>query len=242
MNIGRLSDGTLVALFRSRWADAIYRSMSTDDGQTWTAPQPTELPNNNSSIQFVVLPGDRLALVFNQSSAADATARAGVALRRDRRRRHRRRSPRPGRTEPRRRRRTGAHRVLGRPAGADDPGHLHRRRADLADAAHLEDGDGYCLSNNSRDALNRELSYPSICADRRHTARRIHPVSPSHRIRRPRRLVGVRGHTVTEAKRAVVTGASSGIGAAVTGRLLAGGWTVTGLSRRKPSIDDDRFD
>jgi len=47
---------------------------------------------------------------------------------------------------------------------------------------------------------------------------------------------------VTEAKRAVVTGASSGIGAAVTGRLLAGGWTVTGLSRRKPDIDDDRFD
>ncbi len=75
MNIGRLSDGTLVALFRSRWADAIYRSVSTDDGQSWSAPQPTELPNNNSSIQFVVLPGDRLALVFNQSSAADATAR-----------------------------------------------------------------------------------------------------------------------------------------------------------------------
>ena len=45
---------------------------------------------------------------------------------------------------------------------------------------------------------------------------------------------------MTEAKRAVVTGASSGIGAAVTGRLVAGGWTVTGLSRRKPSIDDDR--
>jgi predicted neuraminidase len=26
----------------------------------------------------------------------------------------------------------------------------------------LEDGDGWCLSNNSRDGLNRELSYPSI--------------------------------------------------------------------------------
>jgi len=30
---------------------------------------------------------------------------------------------------------------------------------------NIEEGDGYCLSNNSRDALNRELSYPSICAD-----------------------------------------------------------------------------
>jgi predicted neuraminidase len=29
----------------------------------------------------------------------------------------------------------------------------------------VEDGDGYCLSNNSREAVNRELSYPSICAD-----------------------------------------------------------------------------
>lgn len=26
----------------------------------------------------------------------------------------------------------------------------------------LETGDGYCLTNNSRDGLNREFSYPSI--------------------------------------------------------------------------------
>jgi len=29
----------------------------------------------------------------------------------------------------------------------------------------LEVGDGYCLSNNSRDGLNREFSYPSIHRD-----------------------------------------------------------------------------
>lgn len=75
MNIDRLSDGSLIALYRSRWADAIYRSTSHDDGESWTSPAPTELPNNNSSIQFVVLTDDRLALVFNESSAADATAR-----------------------------------------------------------------------------------------------------------------------------------------------------------------------
>jgi predicted neuraminidase len=28
----------------------------------------------------------------------------------------------------------------------------------------LETGDGYCLTNNSRDGLNREYSYPSITA------------------------------------------------------------------------------
>jgi predicted neuraminidase len=26
----------------------------------------------------------------------------------------------------------------------------------------LDTGDGYCLSNNSKDSLNREFSYPSI--------------------------------------------------------------------------------
>lgn len=29
---------------------------------------------------------------------------------------------------------------------------------------NIEVGDGYCLSNNSRDGLNREYSYPSITA------------------------------------------------------------------------------
>jgi predicted neuraminidase len=164
MNIGRRSDGTLVALYRSRWADYIYRSVSTDDGQTWSAPQPTELPNNNSSIQFVVLADDRLALVYNESSAADATARRtslydeidddGLAAD----------GPAPvtqasaptdGDT------RTafwGAPRAPMTLALSDDGGLTWPVRRDL------ETGDGYCLSNNSRDGLNREYSYPSIAA------------------------------------------------------------------------------
>ena len=43
--------GHLVAFFRSRWADCVYKSLSEDYGRTWSAPAPTLLPNNNASIQ-----------------------------------------------------------------------------------------------------------------------------------------------------------------------------------------------
>jgi len=166
MNIGRLTDGTLVALYRSRWADAVYRSTSTDDGESWTGPEPTELPNNNSSIQFVVLPDDRLALVFNESSAADATARrtslydeidddgladappAEVATVAD-----------DGRTAF-----WGAPRAPMTLAISEDAGVSWPVRR------NIEVGDGYCLSNNSRDGVNREYSYPTITA----TGQRLH--------------------------------------------------------------------
>ncbi|MHC9295160.1 sialidase family protein [Mycobacterium sp. LTG2003] len=159
MNIGRLSDGTLVALYRSRWADAIYRSTSTDDGETWTAPVGTELPNNNSSIQFVVLPDDRLALVFNESSADDATDRrtslydeidddglADAALAPAQPNEH------LGRAF------WGAPRAPMTLAISADAGLTWPVRR------NIEIGDGYCLSNNSRDGLNREFSYPTITA------------------------------------------------------------------------------
>jgi benzil reductase ((S)-benzoin forming) len=40
---------------------------------------------------------------------------------------------------------------------------------------------------------------------------------------------------------AIVTGTSSGIGAAVATQLLADGWTVIGASRRAPHIDHQRY-
>lgn len=45
----------------------------------------------------------------------------------------------------------------------------------------------------------------------------------------------------TAAGHAIVTGASSGIGAAIVTRLLREGWRVTGLSRSDPGVADDRF-
>ena len=61
------ADGrTLLQFFRSRLADHVYRSESCDGGRTWLAPEPTMLPNNNSSIQACRLCSGRLALIFNR--------------------------------------------------------------------------------------------------------------------------------------------------------------------------------
>ena len=154
MSIVDLRNGRLAALFRSRWADWIYGSRSSDGGRTWTEPTPTELPNNNSSIQAVRLANDHLAMVYNHSSAADATDRrlslyddigggedlAPAA------------PPATGRSAF-----WGAPRAPMTLAVSADAGRTWPVRR------NLEVGDGYCMTNNSKDRLNREFSYPSIC-------------------------------------------------------------------------------
>lgn len=163
MNIQPLADGSLLALFRSRWADFIYESRSTDDGTTWSEPAPTELPNNNSSIQFTALADGRLALVYNHSQADASTERRlslydeidddGLAAEQGQV------------TEPvvtaagnseERRAFWGTPRSPMTLAISEDDGRTWPIRR------NLDVGDGYCLSNNSRDGLNREYSYPSI--------------------------------------------------------------------------------
>ena len=67
-----------VAFFRRRRADAVFRSTSEDDGLTWTAPQPTTLPNNNSSIQARELKDDRIAIVYNENRSTGAAGESSV--------------------------------------------------------------------------------------------------------------------------------------------------------------------
>ncbi|MBM6622102.1 exo-alpha-sialidase [Micrococcaceae bacterium RIT802] len=164
MNIHPLANGTLLALYRSRWADWIYSSRSSDGGATWSEPVPTELPNNNSSIQFTPLDDGRLTLIYNHSQAqADTERRAslydeidddGLADTQE----TVTEPPAPAAGAPD----DGPKAFWGTPrapltvAVSEDGGHTWPIRRDL------EVGDGYCLSNNSRDGLNREFSYPSI--------------------------------------------------------------------------------
>jgi predicted neuraminidase len=168
MNIQPVADGSLLALFRSRWADSIYESRSTDAGTTWSEPVPTELPNNNSSIQFVALADGRLALVYNHSRAEASTERRlslydeidddGLA------------EEQGQITEPV----VTAETLAGSADGGERKAFWGTPRSPMTLAIsedsgrswpirrNLDVGDGYCLSNNSRDGLNREYSYPSI--------------------------------------------------------------------------------
>jgi len=153
MDVSQLDDGSLLALYRSRWADNIYSSRSTDRGRTWSAPEPTALPNNNSSIQFTKLANGHLALIFNDVNKDGVTElRASLydEIEDD-----------TGLKEPEAK--AGErHAVWGVPrapmtlAISEDGGRTwpHKR--------NLEVGDGYCMTNNSREQLNREYSYPSI--------------------------------------------------------------------------------
>jgi predicted neuraminidase len=74
-SVVELAPGRLLAFLRSRAADRIYVSRSQDDGRSWSAPRPTLLPNNNSSIQAVHLQSGRVAMVFNHFSANNDPAK-----------------------------------------------------------------------------------------------------------------------------------------------------------------------
>ncbi|CAJ0791056.1 hypothetical protein LMG19083_02094 [Ralstonia psammae] len=153
MNMQTLADGSLLALYRSRWADHIYASRS-QDGRTWSAPQPTTLPNNNSSIQFVALRNGHLALVYNESDASHSTGRR-TSLYDDIEDAEDHGELRDQQASPRGTAFWGAPRAPLSLAISEDGGHTWRRR-------NIEIGDGYCMTNNSADQRNREYSYPSI--------------------------------------------------------------------------------
>ncbi len=71
MSVVESRPGHLVAFFRSRSADRIYRSFSEDFGRTWTVPTALALPNNNASIQAIRLQSGAVAMIFNYCKGGD---------------------------------------------------------------------------------------------------------------------------------------------------------------------------
>jgi predicted neuraminidase len=151
MNILAGAGPARLALFRSRYADHVQLSRSADDGLSWSAPTPTELPNNNSSVQAIRLSDGRIAIACNAANAETSSERRGSLY-----------DEIDG----------GTSEVTETPSAR--PAIWGVPRAPLVVAISADDGasfpllrevragSGYCLSNNSRDGLNREYSYPSL--------------------------------------------------------------------------------
>ena len=65
-SVVRTRNGTAFrAFFRDRRAENIYTALSTDEGQHWTAPSKTSLPNNNAGIEAFTLSNGHIVIVFN---------------------------------------------------------------------------------------------------------------------------------------------------------------------------------
>ncbi|AQS64435.1 hypothetical protein AGRHK599_LOCUS3772 [Rhizobium rhizogenes] len=138
------------AFFRRRQADFVYRTESTDGGLSWSKPLATDVPNNNSSIAAIRLSDGRLAMICNPVSAAQSSDRRASLydeLGED--------DGRPD-ADPS----GGCVPVWGVPRApvsiclSDDDGRSFPTRI------LIEDGPGTCLSNDSTDGRNLEMSYP----------------------------------------------------------------------------------
>lgn len=149
MTIVPVTSTYFVAFFRRRQSDFIYRTESFDGGESWTVPKPTVLPNNNSSIAAVRLTDGRIAVCcnpINKDMSNDRRESLYDELGQD---------SRPDAQG-------GCDVVWGVPraplivAVSEDHGVTFPVQVVVANS------DGRCLSNNSIDGENHELSYPSI--------------------------------------------------------------------------------
>lgn len=145
-----LPDGQMVAFYRRRQADAVFRSISADGGFSWSAPAPTDLPNNNSSLAAIRLADGRIAVICNLSSALTSQDRRASLYD----------ELAEGDDRPDADPTGGCVPVWGVPRAplavclSEDGGRTFPTRI------IIEDGPGSCTSNDSTDGRNRELSYP----------------------------------------------------------------------------------
>ena len=145
-----LEGDEMAAFYRRRQADFVHRSTSTDGGRSWSAPEPTDVPNNNSSIGVVTLSNGMVAMVCNPISAAQSESRRASLY------------DELEENDARPEAKEGCQPIWG----------VERAPLTLCLSADggrtfptryvIEDSTGTCLSNNSTDGRNKELSYPVL--------------------------------------------------------------------------------
>ena len=154
MTLVPLDNGVMAAFYRRRQADFVHRSESRDGGESWSAPEPTDVPNNNSSISVIRLQDGRVAMACNPSNATMYPEARRASL-----------YDELGDTDDRPNATGGCNSVWGVPRApmtlclSQDGGRTFPHRV------VVEDGPGTCLSNDSLDGKNKEMSYPSLLQD-----------------------------------------------------------------------------
>lgn len=153
MTIVPLDGDRMVAFYRRRQADFVHRSESLDAGRSWSAPEATDVPNNNSSINVIRRSNGQLAMVCNPTSAASSSDRRQSLY------------DELDITDARPDATGGCNPIWGVPRAPmalclsnDDGLSFPVRKI-------IEDGEGTCLSNNSVDGRNKEMSYPYLVED-----------------------------------------------------------------------------
>jgi predicted neuraminidase len=150
MTIVPLGGERMVAFFRRRQADFVYRTESSDGGRSWSTPEATDVPNNNSSIAVIRLADGRIALLCNPVSASQSAERRASLY------------DELGVDDDRADPTGGVEAIWGVPRvplslclSEDEGRSFPTRRL-------VDDGPGTCLSNDPLDGRNKELSYPAM--------------------------------------------------------------------------------
>lgn len=145
----------LASFFRRRQADFVYRTESLDGGKSWSAPQATDVPNNNSSIAAIRLDDGRVAMICNPVNATQSADRRASLYDELGENDERPDADPAGGCSP----------VWGVPRApvalclSEDGGNTFPIRL------LIEDGPGTCLSNDSTDGRNKEMSYPWLLSE-----------------------------------------------------------------------------
>jgi predicted neuraminidase len=140
----------IAAFFRRRQADWVYRTESRDGGRSWSIPEATDVPNNNSSLAATRLSDGRIAMICNPVNAAQSADRRASLYDELGENDSRPDADPTGGCIP----------IWGVPRApvtvclSEDGGRTFPVRK------LIEDGPGTCLSNDSTDGRNKEMSYP----------------------------------------------------------------------------------